>query len=101
MAITPTVGRIIYFHPASNSTHRGFKPNALCAAQIAAVLPDGKLNLGVLDANGAHHAMTNVPFIQDSDTPPEDGYYAEWHSEPAPDAPEAASPSENSNPATV
>lgn len=45
---------------------------------IAAVLPDGKLNLGVLDSNGTHHAMPNVPLIQEGEPAPENGYYATW-----------------------
>lgn len=76
--IDPTVGRVVWFHPATNSTKHGFEPNAICAAQIARVLPDGRLNLGVLDGNGAHHPMTEVPLIQERETAPENGYWAEW-----------------------
>lgn len=76
--IDPTVGRVVLFHPPSNSTKAGFEPNAICAAQIAKVLPDGRLNLGVLDGNGAHHSMTEVPLIQEGEPPPENGYFAEW-----------------------
>lgn len=76
--IVPTVGRMILFHPPSNSTKHGFEPTAICAATIAKVLPDGRLNLGVLDGNGAQHSMTEVPLIQDGETPPENGYWAEW-----------------------
>lgn len=77
-SIVPTVGRKILFHPPSNSTKQGFEPNAICAATIAKVLPDGRLNLGVLDGNGVNHSMTEVPLIQEGDTPPEDGFFAEW-----------------------
>ncbi len=76
--IDPTVGRVVWFHPPSNSTKHGFEPNEICAAQIARVLPDGRLNLGVLDGNGVNHSMTEVPLIQEGDTKPENGYYAEW-----------------------
>jgi hypothetical protein len=76
--IDPVVGRVVWFHPPSNSTHSGFAPNAVCAATIAKVLPDGKLNLGVLDGNGVNSSMTEVPLIQDGDALPENGYYAEW-----------------------
>lgn len=71
--ITPTVGRVVWFHPSSNSTHHGFSPGATCAAMIAAVLEDGTLNLGVLDAKGQHHAMENVRLIQEGDTAPKVG----------------------------
>lgn len=76
--IDPTVGRVVWFHPAGNASHPAFEPNAICAATIAKVLPDGRLNLGVLDGNGASHSMTDVPLIQEDDTAPEDGYFAEW-----------------------
>jgi hypothetical protein len=76
--IVPTIGRMILFHPPANSTKDGFEPNAICAATIAKVLPDGRLNLGVLDGNGVNHSMTEVPLIQEEETPPQDGYYAEW-----------------------
>jgi len=76
--IDPTVGRMIWFHPPSDSTNTGFEPNAICAATIAKVLPDGRLNLGVLDGNGVNHSMTEVPLIQEGDKAPEKGYYAEW-----------------------
>ena len=77
-AISPTVGRMILFHPPSDSTKHGLEPNAICAATIAKVLPDGRLNLGVLDSNGVNHSMTEVPLIQEGETPPKNGYYAEW-----------------------
>lgn len=76
--ITPTVGRVVWFRPSSNSTHHGFAPGAICAAMIAAVLDDGTLNLGVLDSKGQLHAMEKVPLIQDGDPAPENGYYAQW-----------------------
>jgi hypothetical protein len=76
--INPTVGRVVWFHPPSNSTKHGFEPNAICAATIAKVLTDGRLNLGVLDGNGVNHSMTEVPLIQEGETPPKDGYFAEW-----------------------
>lgn len=78
--IVPTIGRMILFHPPSNSTHHGFEPNAICAATIAKVLPDGRLNLGVLDGNGVNHSMTAVPLIQEGEPQPENGYFAEWMS---------------------
>lgn len=76
--IVPTVGRMILFHPPRNSTKHGFEPNAICAATIAKVLPDGRLNLGVLDGNGVNHSMTEVPLIQEGEPQPENGYWAEW-----------------------
>lgn len=76
--IDPTVGRSIWFYPQSNSTNSTFAPGATCAAIIAAVLPDDRLNLAVFDSNGAAHSMEGVPLIQEGDEAPADGYYAEW-----------------------
>jgi len=76
--IDPTVGRMILFHPPSNSANPTFAPSATCAAIIAAVLPDDRLNLAVFDSNGAVHSMEKVPLIQEGDDAPADGYYAEW-----------------------
>ena len=76
--IDPTVGRMILFHPPSNSANPGFAPNTTCAAVIAKVLPNGRLNLGVFDGEGASHSMTDVPLIQEGDTAPKDGYFAQW-----------------------
>lgn len=76
--IDPTVGRVVWFHPPTNSTKHGFEPHAVCAAQIARVLPNGRVNLGVLDGNGENHSMTDVPLIQEGDEKPANGYYAEW-----------------------
>jgi hypothetical protein len=76
--IDPTVGRMILFHPPSNSTNSTFAPGATCAAIIAAVLPNERLNLAVFDSKGAVHSMESVPLIQEGDTAPVNGFFAEW-----------------------
>lgn len=76
--IDPTVGRVVWFHPPYNSANSAFAPASVCAAIIAAVLPDNRLNLAVLDGKGACHSMEGVPMIQEGDESPENGYYAEW-----------------------
>ena len=82
--IDPTVGRIVWFHPPTDSTNHAFAGNEFFAATIARVLPDGKLNLGVLDGNGVNHSMVDVPLLQDGDEAPAKGYYAEWMAETKP-----------------
>lgn len=77
-AIIPTVARMVHFHPASNSTNPRFPAGATLAAVIAAVLPDGKLNLGVFDTEGLSHSMPGVPLIQEGETAPEGGFFAAW-----------------------
>jgi hypothetical protein len=76
--IDPTVGKTVWFNPAYNSTNSAFAPATVCAAIVAAVLPDGRVNLAVFDANGASHSMEKVPLVQDGEASPENGYYAEW-----------------------
>ena len=73
-SITPTVGRVVlytppYLHEGEDEKH---------AAQIAKVLPNGTLNLGILSANGNHYARQGVPLIQDGEIKPDGGNYAEW-----------------------
>lgn len=66
--ITPTVGRVVWFYPDSNSANAGFHPHAdgggPYAALIAHVWHDRMVNLSVLDANGNAHSRTSVPLLQ-------------------------------------
>src|ERR1700761_5990513 len=78
-SITPTVGRMILFHPMKGVIHHSLPPDEVRAATIAHVHADGKkLNLAVIDRNGTSHAMPDVPLIQEGEDAPENGYYAEW-----------------------
>jgi hypothetical protein len=79
--IKPTVGRVVLFHPASNSAESGFaSPNKgePLAAIVARVWNDVCVNLAVFDANGACHSRTSVRLVQDGEKAPENGYYCEW-----------------------
>lgn len=76
--IRPTVGRVVWFHPGLNSAMAHFQPAAVCAGIVAFVHSDSLVNLGVFDANGVSHSRTDVPLIQDGETPPAQGYYCEW-----------------------
>lgn len=76
--IQPTVGRVVWFHPAAHSQSANFAPSAVCAGTIAFVHSDSCVNLGVLDPLGVSHPRTNVPLIQDGEPAPEQGYYCEW-----------------------
>lgn len=73
--ITPTIGRVVWFHPASNEAS-SLQP--ICAAIVARVWSDTMVNLAVFDADGKSHSCTSVPLIQDDQTPPALGYYCEW-----------------------
>jgi hypothetical protein len=76
--IKPTIGRVVWFHPSSNSAESGFTPSPICAAIVAYVHSDSCVNLAVFDGNGVSHSKTSVTLIQDGETPPEGGYYCEW-----------------------
>lgn len=76
--IKPTIGRVVWFHPASNASDPGFAPAPICAAIVAYVHSDNCVNLGVFDGNGVSHSKTSVRLIQDTDEAPEGGYYCEW-----------------------
>jgi hypothetical protein len=76
--IKPTVGRVVWFHPATNSKSANFAPGSVCAGIIALVHSDNCVNLGVLDTKGVSHSKMSVPLIQDGETPPENGFYCEW-----------------------
>lgn len=75
--IKPTVGRVVWFHPSSNSASPDFAPAPICAAIVAYVHSDALVNLAVFDANGNTHSKTSVPLVQDGDEAPA-GYWCEW-----------------------
>lgn len=75
--MTATVGQKVLFHPLIGAIHHSLPHGTVLTATVAHVLPDGRLNLSVLDINGAAHAMPAVPLIAKGETSPERGYYAE------------------------
>lgn len=81
--MTSKVGQQVFFHPLKSVLHHSLPHGKVLAATVAAVLEDGRLNLSVLDINGASHGMTEVPLLESSDTAPERGYYATETAEPA------------------
>src|SRR5687768_43940 len=80
MMIKPTVGRIVWFTPPSNSSEDGFIDHGgqPMAAKVAYVWHDRMVNLQVVDHGGFSHNRTSVPLIQDGDPKPDSGYYCEW-----------------------
>jgi len=78
--ITPTVGRVVWYHPASNDFTPGFihpVDGQPLAAIVARVVDDGCVNLTVFDAAGVPWSRQYVPLIQEGEDVPADGY-AEW-----------------------
>lgn len=77
--ITPTVGRVVLFHPNKNENFIATHGNEPVPALVAAVHSDTSINVGGFDANGSPFARQNVTLLQDDALPPEDGeQYAEW-----------------------
>lgn len=64
--IKPTVGRVVWYHPASDEViiHH---PDQPLAAHIAYVWSDTMVDLMVIDHNGVPHAKANVRLVGDDD----------------------------------
>lgn len=70
--ITPTVGRVVWFHPEANMDQP-------YAAIIAHIWSDRCVNLAYFDANGNSRSATSVPLVQDEDRfAGPDAFYCEW-----------------------
>jgi hypothetical protein len=79
MMIKPTIGRVVWFTPPSNSAEAGFAGHGgHMAAIVAYVWSDTCVNLHVIDHNGNGHSRTSVPLVQEGEPKPELGYYCEW-----------------------
>lgn len=83
--IQPTVGRVLWFHPAVDEKgranlkeHPGFAFAPTCAAIIAGVVSNSVVNLTVFDSTGVAFAKDSVNLIQDDEDGPATGNFAEW-----------------------
>lgn len=79
--ITPTVGCIVWFYPASNQATSGFAPadeGQPLAGIIAKVLGDRAVHLTVFDSAGVSHPQPYVQLVQEGDDVPGAGRYATW-----------------------
>src|ERR1700756_409916 len=79
--ITPTVGRVVWYHRGARSGFAGrhYEDQPL-AALVAYVNADGTVNLMVADAHGTPFGVSNVPLVQEGEeSPGTDGAgFAEW-----------------------
>lgn len=83
MKITPTVGRVVWFYPATNQATSGFAPpdegQPLAAIVARVVDADADvLHLTVFDSNGVPHSMPYVQLVQADQGAPAEGRYATW-----------------------
>ena len=72
--ITPTPGRIVWFHPAPHDGMAQLNGQPL-AAIVAGVHHDRLVNLSVFDAYGNTQQRSNVTLVQPIDTLPDGGAY--------------------------
>ena len=76
--IPPTVGRVVLFYPAADRwAGYTFAVGQAHAAQIALAHNDHYVNLGVLDQQGRHLALQEVPLLQADDLIP-DADHCRW-----------------------
>jgi hypothetical protein len=79
--ITPTVGRVVWYHPVVSEEMLHSLPtimNQPLAAIVAGVWSDTCVNLAVFDANGNAHSRTSVLLVQDGEPIPGAGNWCEW-----------------------
>lgn len=78
--ITPSVGRVVYFHPHDRHPEmRWVDRNQPMAAIVALVNSDTNLNLTVFDQEGNSFAVQNVTLVHDIDAGPiPDAHFAFW-----------------------
>jgi hypothetical protein len=76
--IVPSNGRIVLFHPGEFFQGRQYDKAQPLGAMIVHVFDARTVNLTVMDSTGHPCAAQRVPLLQDDDTPPADGPYAEW-----------------------
>ena len=76
--ITPTVGRVVWFHPGRGFAGCPAGEGIPLAALIARVWSDTCINIGGFDANGMPFAATSVWLLQDGNDVPTEGHWAEW-----------------------
>jgi hypothetical protein len=73
----PTQGRHVTFYPRPDDNVPRRAGTTTLAAIVADVLPDGRLNLMVVDALGMPHSYQGITFVLPGDFIPK-GDYAGW-----------------------
>lgn len=73
--IVPTVGRVVWYHPAPGDPS---VEGEHLAAIVAHVWSDTMVNLAVFNTNGVHFSRTSVFLYQGVGQRPAVGAYCEW-----------------------
>ena len=76
--IKPTIGRIVWFHPAPADPIVGNDGTQPFAAIITRVWSGVCVNLAIFDANGTPTNRTSVSLLQDAEAGTADRMYCEW-----------------------
>lgn len=71
--ISPTIGRVVLFHPAGSDPKAEPYPALVCK-----VWNDRNINVGGFDPSGVAFGETSVNLLQDDDSIPPAGPWAEW-----------------------
>lgn len=85
-AITPTIGRKLYFYPGNQSADTSVQRLDMSLPLDATIIyawpktdPHPQLlNLYVIDHVGIPQVKTSVPLVQDGDIEPDHGFFAKW-----------------------
>jgi hypothetical protein len=75
--ITPTVGRVVWYHPGIGDSSVARNGDQPLAALVTTVWSDTCVNLAAFDANGIPFNRTSV-FLYQGDTDRPGGGYCEW-----------------------
>lgn len=73
--ITPTVGRVLHYHPSKAHLDAGLQP---MAALVAKVHGDRMINIGYFNEHGTASSASSVTLVQEGDALPESGGFCLW-----------------------
>lgn len=75
--IKPSIGRVVWYHPATSQRINGEPDGQPCAAIVTYVWGDRMVNLTAMTPNGAPYGVTSVTLVQEGDASPIERY-CEW-----------------------
>jgi hypothetical protein len=75
--IKPTIGRVVWYTPATGERIRGQPNDQKLAAHVTYVWSDRTINIMAITPNGDPYGVRSVTLIQDGDPYPVDRY-CEW-----------------------
>jgi hypothetical protein len=67
MKITPTVGRLLHYHPNQADAYGHARRGQPLAAVVAHVNDDGSINISALSAEGSWFGRLRVPIVQEGE----------------------------------